>query len=72
MTWQMTAAVDARNYADVKERTAFMSGYSDGYNGHDMQGEFRWRWPNAYPAGYWDGVADRLAQHGFHSDIIRV
>lgn len=59
MAWRSTERMEARNYTNGDERAAFRAGYSDGYHGYKQwasnEREF---YPNAYSAGYWEGVDD--------------
>lgn len=60
MPWDCDAKRNARNYADADDRKAFNAGYSDGYHGYEMWSGNERNWhPNAYSAGYWEGVADK-------------
>lgn len=60
MTWNCNERCDARHYTDKAERANFRAGYSDGYHGYPMwSGSERNYYPNAYSAGYWEGVADK-------------
>lgn len=49
----------AANYLP-DERVAFMAGYGKGYRGCERATGIHYlRNPNAYNAGYWEGVADK-------------
>jgi hypothetical protein len=56
MVWKSNERLAARNYDDANERQAFRTGYSDGYHGYPRI-DGNW-YPNAYSAGYWEGVGD--------------
>jgi hypothetical protein len=50
-----------RNYSCDAENTAFAKGYDDAWQLRDRGEAAYWAaaCPNAYNAGYWEGVADR-------------
>ncbi|QIG73230.1 hypothetical protein EVC02_009 [Rhizobium phage RHph_N17] len=57
---RMQRKLAARNYEVAGERVAFRLGYWRGFNGHEAKGDttgYRNRFPNAFSAGYWEGVA---------------
>lgn len=58
--WKCEERLKARKGAryDLTERTAFRAGYSDGYYGHPQRPS---DWPNAYGAGYNEGLNDAKA-----------
>jgi hypothetical protein len=52
---------DKRNYSDRMEKAAYKVGYFDGFYGKEKGVESpknSSQFPNAYSAGYWDGIAD--------------
>lgn len=58
--WHCNERADARHYSNTEERKNFIAGYSDGWYGYFMwTSSERNYYPNAYSAGYWEGVADR-------------
>ena len=60
MAWDCDNKRKARDYRNPDERKAFNAGYSDGYYGYPMfSGNERDYYPDAYSAGYWEGVADK-------------
>jgi hypothetical protein len=69
MPSKFDARLAARQYTDENERKAFGVGYGAGYHQHCLafqnprtDGEWYLNYPNAYSAGYWEGVADRSKQ----------
>lgn len=59
MAWKATAQLQRRAYKDKESKYAFIAGYADGYNGHDQySGWHSKNAPNAYSAGYHEGVWD--------------
>lgn len=60
MSWKSLERCEARHYQDADERQAFRAGYSDGYHGYPQwSGNAPKHYPNAYSAGYWEGVGDK-------------
>jgi hypothetical protein len=58
--WKANETADNRNYTNINERKNFIAGYSDGYHKYPMwSGSERSYYPNAYSAGYNEGVGDR-------------
>lgn len=61
---RMQRKLAARHYEVAGERVAFRLGYWRGFNEHDLEGEttgYKDRFPNAFHAGYREGVADAKA-----------
>lgn len=57
MTWKRNKRLKERNCYEPIEQEYFKKGYRDGYNGKTII--INNDWPNAYSAGYWEGVGDK-------------
>lgn len=59
MTFRPLARLQERSYTVPAERRAFTVGYGNGYNVNEDEAPAEAKaWPNAYWAGYWQGVGD--------------
>lgn len=59
MSFKRAERLAARNYSEAAERDAYRVAYSTGFNREPMPDTPRRRlWPNAFSAGYWDGLHD--------------